>query len=472
MARTSFRPGPAGARPARLRAASPALPPARRAALLALERCLRGQDIQAALDAALGAVFAPGAAVQPDPAAALDAALATELAYGTLRRKPTLDFILATLLRDPAALPGPMRLLLAVAAYEILFLDRIPAYASVHWATEQVKTAINPRLAKVCNAVLRRVADLGSGWQDAAFLGQPPLAHEAGLGAGARADEALVLARRFGVPRWLAALWLGAYGPTRAQALLAASCQAPPLGLRLRPGVTGAMERHAGLAALPSCLASTATGVALAAAPEDLDALLASGRAVRQSLAGQLALAALGADHWPRPVWDACCGRGGKTLLLADDAPGTVLASDPNARRLAGLNAERRRLGVAEVAVFRARAEQVFWRRPLPAILLDAPCSGLGVLSRRPDTLLRRTPDDITALAGVQARLLEHAARCLAPGGVLAYVTCTVTPAENEGQVERFLAAHPDFRLAATHTTPQDAPLGEFFHAVRLERRA
>jgi len=438
-----------------------ALPPARRAALVALERCLRGQDIQAALDGALAEAFGPAGAGRAD---ARDAALATELAYGTLRRKITLDHVLGTLLRDPAALPGAMRLVLAVAAYEILFLDKVPAYASTHWATEQVKTAINPRLAKVCNAVLRRVGDLARAGLDEAFFRQ-------GLSAGA-AGEALFLARRSGVPVWLVELWLEAYGRERAEALLAACGVAAPLGLRLRPQAPGAMDSHARLAALPSCLASTATGVALAAPPEDLDALLASGRAVRQSLAGQMALAALEADHWPRPVWDACCGRGGKALLLADGAPGTILASDPSARRLAGLNAERRRLGVADVALFRARAEQVFPRRPLAAILLDAPCSGLGVVGRRPDTLLRRTPGDIATLAGVQARLLEHAARCLAPGGVLAYVTCTVTPAENEEQVAHFLAAHPDFRLAVVHSTPPELPLGEFFYAVRLERRA
>jgi 16S rRNA (cytosine967-C5)-methyltransferase len=467
LAPSAPRSGPRRSRP---RAVAPALPPARRAALLALERCLRGQDIQAALDGALAEVFAPGKDARPgNPAAALDAALATELAYGTLRRKPTLDFILATLLRDPGALPAPMRLLLAVAAYEILFLDKIPAYASTHWATEQVKTAINPRLGKVCNAVLRRVADLGPGWRDEAFLRQPPLAHEAAPRKAGQADGPLFLARRFGVPRWLAALWLDTRGPDHTRALLAATCEAPPLGLRLRPQVPGAMERHAQLAALPSCVGATATGVALAAPPPDLAELLADGLAVRQSLAGQAALEALGAASWPRPVWDACCGRGGKSLLLADAAPGTVLASDPSARRLAGLNAERRRLGVPDVAPFRARAEAFSPRHPLRAILLDAPCSGLGVLSRRPDTLLRRTPQDVADFARVQARLLRHAATCLAPGGLLAYVTCTLTPAENEGQVDAFLTDHPRFHLKAIHTTPHDSPLGEFFFASLLE---
>lgn len=458
------------------RSAAPALPPARRAALLALDRCLRGQDIQAALDAALGAVFTPtGVPGRQEPskaatADALDAALATELAYGTLRRKPSLDFILATLLRDPQALPAAMHLVLAVAAYEILFLDRIPAYASTHWATEHVKTAINPRLGKVCNAVLRRVAELGPGGPDDAFFRQPPLAHEKALCPGGAGDEALFLARRFGVPHWLAALWLEACGPGAARLLLAATCQAPPLGLRFRPQVPGAAERLASLAAQPCCLAATACGVALASPPPDLADILASGQAVRQSLAGQAALEALGAASWPRPVWDACCGRGGKSLLLADAAPGTILASDPNARRLAGLNAERRRLAATAVAPFRARAEAFTPRRPLSAILLDAPCSGLGVLSRRPDTLLRRTPKDVADLARVQARLLRHAASCLAPGGLLAYVTCTISPAENQAQLDAFLAAQPRFRLTATHQTPPESPLAEFFFAALLER--
>ncbi len=438
------RPGPK--RPAQ------ALPSARALALDARTSCLRGQEVQPALDQAL----TRAAAARPlDPR---DAALATELVYGTLRHFLRLQYVLSHHLRNPDGLPGPMRLVLAVAAYEILCLDKVPAYASVHWATEHVKSVINPRLAKVSNAVLRAVSDLGPGADDDDFYRE-----------GA-ADEAEFLSRRYACPRWLTALWLHEVGPDGARSLLRAALVAPPLGLRLRLAVPGAARRLAELQAAPGCIETTDSGVALAAAPEDLPELLESGMAVRQSLAGQKAMLALGAARWPRPVWDACAGRGGKSFLLADAAPGTVFSSDPNARRLRGLAAERRRLGLDTVAPLRARAEQFQPRTPLPAILLDAPCTGLGVLSRRPDATLRRTPQDVADLVAVQARLLDHAATVLAPGGALAYVTCTVTRAENQSQIASFLDRHSGFTLETEHATPLDSPLGEFFYGALLRK--
>lgn len=387
-----------------------------------------------------------------------DAALATELVYGTLRLKLRLDFILSHLLKNPEGLPGPMRLVLAMATYEILFLDKVPAYATTNWATDYVKSAINPRLAKVSNAVLRGVSRLGQDHENDDFYRQDD------------PGEALFLARRYACPQWLTSLWLKAYGPLDTRALLIATTNAPPLGLRFRMSVPGAKERHNELAATHLCLAASETGLALDKNPDDLKELLDSGMAVRQSFAGQQALEAIGSATWPRPMWDACCGRGGKTFLLADAAPGTILASDPNARRLRGLATESARLGTSNVAPFRTRADKFTPKRLVPAILLDAPCTGLGVLSRRPDAKHRRTLQDVTDLAAVQSRLLAHTAICLAPGGTLAYVTCTLIPEENQSRVAAFLKDHPGFTQTTEFATPVDSPLGEFFYAAVLRK--
>ena len=104
----------------------------------------------------------------------------------------------------------------------------------------------------------------------------------------------------------------------------------------------------------------------------------------------------------------------------------------------------------------------------MPTILVDAPCSGLGVLSRRPDAKLKRTPADLARLADVQARILDNAATNLRPGGALAYVTCTLNPAENEEQVRRFLARSPSLHLEQEFQTPPTANLGEFFYAALM----
>ncbi|WP_461210813.1 RsmB/NOP family class I SAM-dependent RNA methyltransferase [Desulfocurvus sp. DL9XJH121] len=422
----------------------PTPPPARKAALAALHSCLRGSDIQAALDQALNA-----AGLDPR-----DAALATELAYGTLRFKARLDWLLARHLPDPEGLPMPMRLALAVAAYEILHLERIPAYASVDWCVEHVKQAINPRLAKVANAVLRRLADLGADADDPAVFSED----------GPDRDE--LLARLHSAPLWLVRLWTEGYGPERAEAYLTASVQAPPLGLRARPG---GEDRLGELAGSEDCVLALANGAALAHAPDDLRELLDSGAMVRQSLAGQQALAALGPRQWRGPVWDACAGRGGKSLLLADLGLAPILATDPSKARIRGLSRELRRLGVDSILPVRCRADLgAPATRPFGAVLVDAPCSGLGVISRRPDTKLKRAPEDIDGLVRVQARILDACAATLAPGGTLAYMTCTLNPAENQDQVRAFLERHPGYVLGSEFQTLPDSPLREFFYAASL----
>lgn len=422
----------------------PTAPAARLTALRALSACLKGADVQAALDQALAG------AKGMDPR---DAGLATELCYGTLRLRIRLDWLLGRYLRDAEALPAPMRLALAVAAYEIIRLDKIPAYASVDWCVQYVK-GLSPALAKVANAVLRRIADLGP---DA----EAPETYRA-----PQDDRAEFLARYHATPSWLARLWLDAYGD-HAEAYLAATTAPPALGLRMRPGLTD--EGKAALAINAQVLDSLGTGLALRATPDGLSALLEQGLVVRQSFAGQQAMHAIGARDWPGPVWDCCCGRGGKSMLLADHGVGPILASDPNRARLRGLAAELRHLAISSVLPVRARADvPAPLSAPVPTILVDAPCSGLGVLSRRPDAKFKRTPADLARLVDVQARILDNAAKSLCAGGTLAYVTCTLNPAENGDQVRRFLARTPSFRLVHEFQTPPTAPLGEFFYAALI----
>ena len=423
----------------------PTAPAARLTALRALSACLKGADIQAALAQALAG------AKGLDPR---DAALATELCYGALRLKIRLDWLLSRYLRDAEALPAPMRLALAVAAYEIIRLDKIPAYASVDWCVQYVK-GLSPALAKVANAVLRRIADLGPDADSPETYREP---HD---------DRAAFLARYHASPSWLAQLWLDAYGDL-AEDYLAATTAPPALGLRMRPGLTD--EGKAAFSEGADVLDSLGTGFALGTAPDGLSALLEQGLVVRQSFAGQQAMHAIGAQDWPGPVWDCCCGRGGKSMLLADHGVGPILASDPSRARLRGLAAELRRLAITSVLPVRARADvPAPLSAPVPTILVDAPCSGLGVLSRRPDAKLKRTPADLDRLVDVQARILDSASKFLCAGGTLAYVTCTLNPAENGGQVSRFLARTPSFRLIREFQTPPTAPLGEFFYAALIQ---
>lgn len=392
------------------------------------------------------------------PLSARDTALTTELVYGTLRHKLRLDFLVSLHLKNPEGLPGSMRAALCLGAYELLQLDRVPAYATTHWVTEFVKRSINPKLSKVANAVLRKIGNLGDSSSSTAIY------------RSTDDNEATTLSRRFSSPLWLVEHWLDAYGPDRTRTFLEASITPPPVGLRFRSHVSGAMERHAELTASSDCIASSPTGVALRSAPEDLGDILAAGQAVRQSYAGQLAMQAIDAHNWPLPVWDACCGRGGKSLYLADSLQGPVFASDPSQARLRGLHQEIQRLDTTSISPFLAKADVFSPRIPLPSILVDAPCSGLGVLARRPDAKLRRTLEDVINLAKVQARILDNASYALACGGVLGYVTCTLTPEENELQIQSFLKRHSNFALELEYTTPSDLQLAESFYAAKLIR--
>lgn len=436
--------------PPRKKKNRPALPPARRVALAAVHACLSGQDAQASLDAALKST---------KDISAKDAGLATELVYGTLRNKLRLDHILSRFLSNPQGIPPRVSNALAVAAYEILHLDRVPAYASVDWSVEFAKS-INPKFGKLVNAVLRRVADTGAQALSEAFLSDDS------------PKKTVLLERMYSCPGWIVENWLHAYGEDTARHYLKAQLSAPPLGLRIRGQHPGAEDLMTTLRGSEHCVSQTESGIALETAPDNLEAILHSGMAVRQSLAGQKAVLDLGLEDWDSPVWDACSGRGGKAMMVYDTIGGPVFASDVSRPRLKGLASERTRLNLQALHILRARSDQSApFKRPLPTVLVDAPCSGLGVLARRPDAKYKRTPQDVAQLAAVQQRILKNASEAVAAGGRLVYLTCTTTPEENEQAVEAFLQENNEFRLTRTHATAPDSPLGEFFFGALLTRK-
>lgn len=434
-------------------------------------RVLIAVDGGAFADAALGTSLR-GAQLE-----ARDRAFATQLVYGTLAWQGLLDHVLARLGREPRRLDVEVRILLRMALFQMIKLDRVPAFAAVDTAVELAKTIKGGAPSGLVNAVLRRFLREGQA------LNLPP-----------ESDRTAHLAIATSHPRWLVEQWRNQLGDAEATALLASDNQPAPTTLRV---LTSRVPRSTVIAALAD-VQVTARPTAYAAdglvleTPADPVALPGwrEGWFTVQGEASQLVAAMLGAHPGDR-VLDVCAAPGGKSLALAGQvgAGGAVLALDLHHGGLSRLGGEAGRLGLR---IVRARADAT--HLPLPAaarfdaVLVDAPCSGLGTLRQHPEIRWRRQPDDIAGLAALQARLLAAAALHVRPGGALLYATCTITNAENDAVVDEFLAAHPEFDvddprpLLPTAAHPLIDPRGAFrtfphrdaldgFFALRMRRR-
>lgn len=456
---------PAAKRPLRLHKAAH---DPRAAALVVLHRVLEEQtDSQAALDAVLDSPH-----LVPT-----DRGLCTELAYGTLRRHIRLNWFLRRFLTRPERLPAEMILTLETALYEMVYL-RTPDHAGVNWAVSHIRNRFGKGMTGVANGVLRSMQRRIAEFDD-------PAVYNAECG---NPQEAA--ACRFAVPVWLLRLWTDAYGEEKTHAYLEASAGAPPAGLRLNKTVQAWDHlRHNLLQEHPDALQISDNVLAFSTArPRQLRFLPKEGKASRQSAASYEALFAFDPSSWPQPIWDCCSGRGGKTTALLELGIPVALASDVSRKRLSALPQEYARLGLTDppcpaLRLLSAADAGAGFGEPLQAqdtaappeqfgtILVDAPCSGLGTLGRRPEIRLRRTPDDLEQLARLQREILRGVWPRLAPGGVLIYLTCTLNPAENEDLVRAFTAEEPSAQMAGEFQTPHDSPLGEFFYAAKLVKQ-
>jgi 16S rRNA (cytosine967-C5)-methyltransferase len=251
-----------------------------------------------------------------------------------------------------------------------------------------------------------------------------------------------------GVPVWIIRLWIEAYGEEAAAALARSSAARPRPCLRLNRTREGWKTVRETWVRLGGELVGQA---GLVFAPEDrpegVREYLSKGLVSRQGVGSLRILDALGAADWPAPLWDACAGHGGKTCALLEAGLDVRLASDPHARRLEGLRRELSRLGLASIALRQGPVETVRPDFAPGTIVLDAPCSGLGVLSRRADVRLHRRAAHLEPCVAAQRSILESAWALLPVSGKMAYITCTVNPAENERQIALFLRTHRTARL-------------------------
>ena len=364
-----------------------------------------------------------------------DAALCSRMVYGVTQNRLLLDFYLgAYCSQKPDHLQPPLLDILRLGAYQILFLDKVPDRAAVSEAVELAKRSGRGQAAGLVNAVLRKLS------QNKNAL--PPIPDR---------DEAKFLSIRYSHPKWLVKRLLELLGREEAEAFLAADNTAAPLTVQVNPlkitpeALTAELEtlgvRVTPHPWVPGCLELSGTG--------DLTALepFQAGHFLVQD--GAAALAARAAAVTPgQRVLDVCAAPGGKSFgaAFAMEDRGEILACDLHENKLKRIREGAQRLGLTCICTAAAdgREFRLEWEAAFDTVLVDAPCSGLGIIRKKPDIRYKKA-DDLFTLPVVQQAILDNACRYVKPGGVLVYSTCTILPEENQQITDAFLAQHPDF---------------------------
>jgi 16S rRNA (cytosine967-C5)-methyltransferase len=382
-----------------------------------------------------------------------DRGLLLEIVAGALRWQAALDACIATRSTRPVAGLAPeVRAVLRAGAYQLLYLDRLPAHAVVHESVEVVRQLKHSRAAGFVNAVLRGLLRGGD-----ARKALPPKPTEPGDREAALDYLSITMSH----PRWLVARWLDRFGFDAVARWCEFNNTSPAVTIRPMTGNSASALLHElterGVAAELSPFAPESIRLAagsLGRLDEDLRR-----RIVIQDEGSQMVAFAVGAAAGLR-VLDVCAAPGGKTALLhsAVGPGGLVIAGDHRPARVRLLQSRLRMLGAPAPVLALDASESLPFTDAFDRVLLDAPCSGLGTLRRDPDLKWTRTLDDLTRFAETQVRMIQSASAAVRPGGALTYSTCSSEPDENEAVVERFLQSTPEFHREAVTLPAAQAP--------------
>lgn len=412
---------------------------AREAAMLALNACQRqGGWSDGALKKQLAAAELSGR----------DAALATQLCFGVLQNQMLLDFYLAKFSNiSLKRMEGKVVQTLRLGAYQMLFLTRIPHSAAVNSAVALVKAHCkNPRAAGMVNGILRSM--------ERSLQNMPVIP---------QGDPVAYLSTLYSHPEWLVKEFILSLGEEETAQLLAADNSQPPTAVMVNTTRTTVEALKAMLEAdhveaephpwLENCLLLSRTG--------DLERLEAfqQGLFYVQDPASRLSVMAAGAKPGMR-VLDCCAAPGGKSFAaaIAMENQGEIVSCDlhPHKKKLIQAGADRLGLTIITPKTADGKVFRPEWERAFDLVLVDAPCSGLGVIRKKPD-IRYKDPAHLADLPAVQLDILRNAARYVRPGGTLMYSTCTLLYRENGEVVETFLAENKAYK-AETFTLP--GPVG------------
>ena len=412
---------------------------AREAAMLALNACQRqGGWSDGALKKQLAAAELSGR----------DAALATQLCFGVLQNQMLLDFYLSKFSNIPLKrMEGKVVQTLRLGAYQMLFLTRIPHSAAVNSAVTLVKTHCkNPRAAGMVNGILRSM--------ERSLQNMPVIP---------QGDPVAYLSTLYSHPEWLVKEFILSLGEEETAQLLAADNNQPPTAVMVNTTRTTAETLKAMLEAdhveaephpwLENCLLLSRTG--------DLERLEAfqQGLFYVQDPASRMAVLAAGAKPGMK-VLDCCAAPGGKSFAaaIAMENQGEIVSCDlhPHKKKLIQAGADRLGLTIISPKTADGKVFRPEWENAFDLVLVDAPCSGLGVIRKKPD-IRYKDPAPLADLPAVQLDILRNAARYVKPGGTLMYSTCTLLYRENGEVVETFLAENSSYKAEAF---PLPGPVG------------
>ena len=373
--------------------------------------------------------------------------LATTLVYGVLRQRRALDRLIEKASQRPLAEIDPPVLIVArVALFQILFLTRVPRAAAVNEAVSLARARRGRGAAAFTNAVLRTACRL----------------IDQGIGAGSllpdeAVDPALHLAEKHSFPPFLAGRFLARHGREECEALLETLNTPAPTVLRVtrRAGdgaATVGRLREEGIETTPSPGLAGALRV-VRGAPQRTG-LFRDGQVYVQDEAAQVvSLLLLPLDH-PDGLLDLCTAPGGKLLMAAESLPpgARVVASDISMARLRLLEENARRLHVTGILRVASDATRPALRATFGRVLLDAPCTGTGIIRRHPEIRWRRSDADVATAARAQAQMLLRAADLVSPGGRLVYSVCSLEPEEGPERIDALLEARPDLSVVDART--------------------
>ncbi len=370
-----------------------------------------------------------------------DAAFLTELVYGTLRRQGTLDYVIDQFSTvSVSRMNDCIRCIMRMGVYQLLFLDKVPARAVCNEAVEMAKSRRIYGLTGFVNALLRKIS------REKYRIAYPDPEKE----------TALYLSVKHSHPLWLVKRWLIRFGEEETASLCMTNNEPPPVVLRCNtlkntPHQLFERLKEEGLSVRPSSLVPEGIIVEKASYLPELPSFR-QGLYTVQDESSMIAAAVLN----PTPgafVIDACSGPGGKTTHLAQlmKNKGRILALDVHEHRLKLIEDTCRRLGVTivEAKLLDARELPEQLREKADYILVDVPCSGLGVIRRRPELRWRVERGDLKLHVQQQMEILGQAGKCLKTGGIMLYSTCSTEPEENTGVVNSFLKEYTCFKLEA-----------------------